>query len=687
MARWVVGAALGIGWSEATISDDCTAAFAEMETGRGQIALTNMALASAQGLPYDAGKWVMCDSMKNDPDYPAKYHLVTVDASIPAPTKDEPNNRYSHAMEYGICLPAACSKEDVKNFATVDRMVAVLHGFTPLLANKALSFDNVVSHSRDDLYDVRSGMWVAISVVALLTLLIIFSTGLHIHAQNKSNRRQVTTDEGNAQLLEAGGEAPRPKPGLESNLLFSAFSLIGPNGTWDKLWAMAPYRDTDCLNGARVLSMFWVVMGHSFIMSEGIVGYQNPQDIVQSPLNQNAAETNWAFMFVLNAQMSVDTFFFLGGFLFSLGTLAELKKTNGKFKHVMALMLRYLRLTPSLAFVMLIYYQIWPFLASGPFAARFQNSVFRRCDLSWWSELTYTLNFIPFNSDDVCMGWTWYLGDDMIFFIIGILLVPVYYKWRPVGWAALVLMTAASCCVTAWLVLKYHLAPEALDEHYQEYSLYAYSKPYTRIPVYFVGIASGWILLAMERKGVTKETGWVGPIVASLLWLFAIGMTTTITLIPATDHGYRKNTWSDIQSMIFLTFSRPMWGVCWAIITFLCYYGHAPITNAILSHKFWTPFVRLTYGAYLCHPLVIKLAGGCAVQYYTFSGMDLLYRMVGNTLLAYSASFAVWCYIERPMMTFTTALLKGQQRSKPKSESAADKPVIEEAGNKPLVGK
>jgi len=315
--------------------------------------------------------------------------------------------------------------------------------------------------------------------------------------------------------------------------------------------------------------------------------------------------------------------------------------------------------------------------------------VYRRCDISWWSELTYTLNFIPFNSDDVCMGWTWYLGDDMIFFIVGILIVPLYYKFKTVAWATTGVLTLASLSITAWLVMKYHLAPEALDEHYQAYSLYAYSKPYTRIPTYFVGIAAAWILLAMEKRGITKQTGWVGPIASTLLWIFAIGLTTTIVLLPATDHGYRKNTWSDIQSMIFLTFSRPMWGVCWAILTFLCYYGHAPITNGLLSHSFWTPFARLTYGAYLCHPLVIKLAGGCAVQYYTFSGMDLLYRMVGNTLLAYSASFAVWCYIERPMMTFTTAMIKSKRggKGKPEGKQNLEKPIVDEVGSKPIAGK
>merc|ERR1712187_1055785 len=113
-------------------------------------------------------------------------------------------------------------------------------------------------------------------------------------------------------------------------------------------------------------------------------------------------------------------------------------------------------------------------------------------------------------------------------------------------------------------------------------------------------------------------------------------------------------------STLYITFSRPMWAVCWAILTFLCYYGHVPITNGILSHRFWTPFARLTYGAYLCHPLVIKLSGGNAVQYYTFSNMDLLYRWTGNLILAYFGSFLVWCYIERPVMTFTTSMMKGK---------------------------
>merc|ERR1712187_858293 len=112
-------------------------------------------------------------------------------------------------------------------------------------------------------------------------------------------------------------------------------------------------------------------------------------------------------------------------------------------------------------------------------------------------------------------------------------------------------------------------------------------------------------------------------------------------------------------STLYITFSRPMWAVCWAILTFLCYYGHVPITNGILSHRFWTPLARLTYGAYLCHPLVIKLAAGTSLEYYTFSGLDLFYRASGNCVMAFSGAVVLWVLVERPAMS----LMSGAHKS------------------------
>lgn len=180
---------------------------------------------------------------------------------------------------------------------------------------------------------------------------------------------------------------------LEVPFLFQPFSLIGTNGTLSKLFEMQSYKPTDCLNGVRVLSMLWIILGHTFMMPEGISGYMNPEDITVSSFRTNPAEANVWFMVVMSAEAGVDTFFYLSGFLLSYLTLKELSR-GAKVNPLMATALRYLRLTPSLALAMLIYYKILAFLGNGPFAPQYQDSINRRCDGAWWTELAYTLNFM-----------------------------------------------------------------------------------------------------------------------------------------------------------------------------------------------------------------------------------------------------------------------------------------------------
>ena len=48
---------------------------------------------------------------------------------------------------------------------------------------------------------------------------------------------------------------------------------------------------------------------------------------------------------------------------------------------------------------------------------RYQQSVFRRCNRWWWSELLYLHNFMPFDSDKVCM--VSFCSSDESFFLLG----------------------------------------------------------------------------------------------------------------------------------------------------------------------------------------------------------------------------------------------------------------------------
>lgn len=173
---------------------------------------------------------------------------------------------------------------------------------------------------------------------------------------------------------------------------------------------------------------------------------------------------------------------------------------------------RYLRLTPAFATTMLFYANVAPFIGSGPFFPKFQQSVFRRCDQYWWTGLLYLHNFVPWDSDKVCMGWSWFLGNDFIFFAVSTLALLVFYRSRALGWALVWLLALTSFAITLWCVgcqspplsstdvhdvcvtcdassdgligvtqrrrlcIQHRLGTYIFDHHYEEYSYWAYRR-------------------------------------------------------------------------------------------------------------------------------------------------------------------------------------------------------------------
>jgi hypothetical protein len=93
-----------------------------------------------------------------------------------------------------------------------------------------------------------------------------------------------------------------------------------------------------CLNGIRVLSLFWVILGHSF--SFGIVYLSNVYDLL-------TASRNIAFQLITSGVLSVDTFFLLSGFLTAILFVRQIRKEKLTFRMMILYYIhRYLRLTP-----------------------------------------------------------------------------------------------------------------------------------------------------------------------------------------------------------------------------------------------------------------------------------------------------------------------------------------------------
>uniref|UniRef100_A0A7S4FQZ6 Acyltransferase 3 domain-containing protein n=1 Tax=Eutreptiella gymnastica TaxID=73025 RepID=A0A7S4FQZ6_9EUGL len=670
-----------------------------------------MLFASGKDVPYDAGKYDLCIQIPT-----AQYFLVTLELSNPKITFPGLGMRNSIPMELGLCLPDVCTTQDISLLIREIYMDDPPFKL-PWKLQRIKDFGHVdVKNVTSPQVNIEHPDWstyVAVAVVCLLVLVVGLVTAFHEYVDRRlmylaQAEFQQENKEQEAKESEASERDPLSHvPGVrafralpfwelsqdslrkwEKGKLISIFSV---KVSCKKL--MAPSTEvakpTDHLNGMRVISMFWIILGHSFLMAAGISGYDNPEQVVASG---KGAASDISFQFIIGGHIAVDSFFYMSGFLLAYLVIKEVQKKgiylNTKYIGV-AIIYRYLRLTPSLAFMLMVYYRIVMYLGDGPFNPRFQHSVTRRCNGGRWvTELLYTMNFWPWHPDNVCMGWTWYLGCDFIFYILSLFIVGVYLVRKWAGWLLLIAFLVASWAYTFHDVWENRIGIYLFDGVYEKYSYWAYSRPWNRFPTYLVGVAAAWVhLYATEKK-------WPAlPGTAFLLVnVFGMLLMLYIVVIPWTTFKW-PNSWTRAQNSAYILFGRPAWALGLAIVSLSCISVATPpsnemvsvksdksivlvdsdswrnkpyanptfllaLTNRMLALYIWVPLARLTYSAYLVHPIIIKLLGANEHAYYHFSYVSILERTAANCMWSYVLAFVIYVLVERPTLEMTMTLMK-----------------------------
>ena len=108
------------------------------------------------------------------------------------------------------------------------------------------------------------------------------------------------------------------------------------------------------------------------------------------------------------------------------------------------------------------------------------------------------------------------------------------------------------------------------------------------------------------------------PLFARALSLSAVALLLGIALLPAFDFS-SPDTWrpGGFMNALYLTFSRTLWAIGIAVFSFGCFVEPAGPVASFLGAKAFAPLARLTYGAYITHPIIIKmLAGGADTLYH-----------------------------------------------------------------------
>lgn len=174
------------------------------------------------------------------------------------------------------------------------------------------------------------------------------------------------------------------------------------------------------IQGFRYLTIFGVIYGH--VVIGFTLGFLlNPYRFEES-FHQILPHIH------LNAFSVVQCFFSISGLLmaFQFAGLAKKEKFNFKY-YPIAIMYRYLRLTP-VYFFMMLFDATWLYKSNnGPGWKRMAETERSYCRKNMWTNLLYINNYI--DVDQTCMPIAWYLAVDMQMFVLGLSVMMFIWKF------------------------------------------------------------------------------------------------------------------------------------------------------------------------------------------------------------------------------------------------------------------
>lgn len=312
---------------------------------------------------------------------------------------------------------------------------------------------------------------------------------------------------------------------------------------------------------------------------------------------------------------------------------------------------RVIRLTPTYMLILAVAVTVYPRLGEGPMWQGDQDSAIHNCYKTWWGNLFYVNNFFNLNpGEEMCMGWSWYLAVDMQFYIFAPILLVLLFVIPIAGIIVSVLLIAVSALIRALFVVNNGYPPTVTSTvnaskffGLGDFARDVYFKPYTRCGPYILGILLGY-LVWKTRGTLPHMKKWLKLLIWTLIFLSTFAVI--FGLYSYVIGGHMSPTVRGTYAAI----NRTLWGAAVCGVIYMCLQGHGGIADTFLSWKLWVPLSRLTYCAYLIHPLVIKFFYSTLTRPEHAETYNFVYHFVSNLVIAYGIAFLATLAFESPVI-------------------------------------
>ena len=404
-------------------------------------------------------------------------------------------------------------------------------------------------------------------------------------------------------LLDKRDSDPNDKPEKRLNLLGLAFFSFSFKNNLKKLFEVSDKGDTDLkvLNGIRVLSICWVILGHSFM----VVGF--PLSNVLTALN---TLDSWYFAIIPGSFFSVDVFFFMAGFLTFYLLTAKMHPKKGWTNFPMVYFHRWFRLITPAGFTILLTVFIFEHFGTHPdFPVGWENN----CGKHWWSSLLFINTLVPWDTNTMCISWFWYLANDFQFFLISPIIIFAYCKNKYIGYILILLLMTGNFIVNMVITHKYDLGIQITFDNQSDFYNLVYMRPWNRFAPYGVGGIIGFMYFEYKKDQKYEREGHSDyqPGLATKIFqapknnhfvtygsLLAGLFLTTFFVFIMYDffrHQLWINPWSTTANMLFNAFSRAFFVIGLALIIYPTFTNRLTWIKSFLSSDFMCVVGRLTF--------------------------------------------------------------------------------------------
>ncbi|KAH8033247.1 hypothetical protein HPB51_008646 [Rhipicephalus microplus] len=353
----------------------------------------------------------------------------------------------------GICIPSTCSGEDLQKIAgKASQEIQITANVTSCQVKEPISF------SKEQL--------VVLCILGVLLLFAIVGTGVDVFYIQDAKRTATVcgkwfffTRNGSCRLSEA----------------LASFSLVRNTRS---LFAHSEHATgpLEALNGIRVISCFWIVLGHIYFLTD-LSTYIRFASLTKLQV----LFKDFLFTLVENFTLPVDTFFFITGLLLAYNQMKKCSRTKSGFSlwnMLFDVFHRYWRMTPAFGLATALFV-LMPAFGSGPMWGDVLGLASENCRLYWWTNLLYFSNYLPYSK--MCMLHSWFLSLNMQYFIFGLPLT----------------------------LMMFSKAKQLLNM--------VYYQPFTHFGPFAIGLCFGYILLAVKVPRFGKATLAAGWLIATVL--------------------------------------------------------------------------------------------------------------------------------------------------------------------------